>query len=299
MQIRQLQYFLSLCDTLSFTQTAKEFFVSQSAITIQIGALEKELGARLFQRTNRKVELTGAGAVLREEAAAILSRLKTAEYRVKSVAGETEGNLRIGYLRGFEYEGLNVALEAFHEGFPKVHISLLQGSITQLDDELRHGNLDLCFSDPRYDDTEEYESRLVGEYSFVVICRRDHPLAARQTVCPEDLRGYPLVHGEKTLQNPALTGIFSAGGFVPVSSFVSENVQSNILAVEAGYGYTIAAAYSMPLLPGPARLAVLPLVGYDGKARVDICWRKDNPNPFIEPFYQIYMLTGSVKTGGA
>lgn len=288
MQIKQLQYFVSLCDTLSFTQTAKEFFVSQSAITIQISALEKELGTRLFQRTKRKVELTGAGVVLREEATAILNRLKAAEYRVKSVIGETEGNLRIGYLRGFEYEGVNLALESFHEWFPKVHISLLQGSITQLDDELRRGNLDLCFSDSRYEETEEYESHLIGEYSFIIICRRDHPLASGQTVRPEDLRGYPLVHGEKTFQNPAITGIFSAGGFVPVSAFVSENIQSSILAVEAGYGYTIAASYAMPLIPAAARLSVLPLVGYDRKAEVDICWRKDNPNPFIEHFYRIF-----------
>ncbi len=288
MQIKQLQYFVSLCDTLSFTRTAKDFFVSQSAITIQISALEKELGTRLFQRTKRKVELTGAGVVLREEATAILNRLKAAEYRVKSVTGEAEGNLRIGYLRGFEYEGLNLALESFHEWFPKVHISLLQGSVTQLDDELRRGNLDLCFSDPSHEDSEEYESRLIGEYPLIIICRRDHPLASRQTVRPEDLRGYPLVHGEKTLQNPVLTGIFSAGGFAPVSAFISENIQSNILAVEAGYGYTIAASYAMPLIPRAAGLSVLPLVGYDRKAKIDICWRKDNPNPFIGHFYRIY-----------
>ena len=82
MQLKQLQYFVSLCETLSFTRTAKEFFVSQSAVTIQIGALEKELGTRLFQRTNRKVELTGAGTVLREEATAILSRLKARRRKV-------------------------------------------------------------------------------------------------------------------------------------------------------------------------------------------------------------------------
>lgn len=288
MQLKQLQYFVSLCETLSFTRTAKEFFVSQSAVTIQIGALEKELGTRLFQRTNRKVELTGAGTVLREEATAILSRLKAAEYRVKSVSGETEGSLRIGYLRGFEYEGLNLALESFHEWLPNVHISLLQGSITQLDDELRHGNLDLCLSDPRYEDREEYESRIIGEYPFIIVCRRDHPLAAKQTVRPEDLKGYPMVHGEKTLQNPALTGIFSAGGFTPVSAFISDNIQSNILAVEAGYGYTILGSYSMTMLQGPIRLAVIPLVGYDQKARISMTWRKDNPNPFIEAFYTIY-----------
>ena len=207
---------------------------------------------------------------------------------MRSVRGETEGNLRIGYLRGFEYEGLNRALESFHEWLPNVHISLLQGSISQLDDELRHGNLDMIFSVPEDGESEDRESRPVGEYNFVIICRKDHPLAVNPTVRPEDLRGYPLVHGEKTMQNPAITGIFSAGGFVPDTAFVSDNIQSNILAVEAGYGYTIVASYMMSLLPGSARLAVIPLVGYDRKAKVSVIWRRDNDNPFIESFCTIY-----------
>lgn len=67
MQIRQLEYFVAVAEQLNFTKAAKQFYISQTAVTLQIKALEEELGVVLFYRTNRKVELTPAGKTFLDE----------------------------------------------------------------------------------------------------------------------------------------------------------------------------------------------------------------------------------------
>ena len=75
MNIHQLNYFLDLAGTLSFTQTARNFFVSQTAITQQIKSLEEKLGVKLFERSKRHVELTPAGQIFVGEARSIIAKI--------------------------------------------------------------------------------------------------------------------------------------------------------------------------------------------------------------------------------
>ena len=72
MQLRQLEYFIAVAEHLNFTKAAQQFYISQTAVTLQIKALEEELGVTLFHRSNRKVELTPAGKTFLEDANAIL-----------------------------------------------------------------------------------------------------------------------------------------------------------------------------------------------------------------------------------
>ena len=83
MQIRQLEYFLAVCEHLNFTKAARQFYISQTAVSLQIQTLEEELGVRLFNRTNRRVELTPAGRTFQEDARAILRRTKDAMERAR------------------------------------------------------------------------------------------------------------------------------------------------------------------------------------------------------------------------
>ena len=124
MQIRQLEYFLSLCKTLNFTRTAEAFFVSQTAVTQAIKALETELGTPLFIRTKRNVTLTPAGELLREDAGIILQQIAAAETRVRSASADMTGSLRIGFVAGYEHEGLVEALHTFHTIYPEVKLSV-------------------------------------------------------------------------------------------------------------------------------------------------------------------------------
>src|ERR1700744_4471104 len=98
MELRQIRSFLSVAETLHFGRTAELIHLSQPALSLQIRALEEEVGARLFDRNRRKTTLTAAGVAFRGYAAAALSQLEQAISRARLAANGKLGLLRIGFI---------------------------------------------------------------------------------------------------------------------------------------------------------------------------------------------------------
>ena len=115
MNQNQLKYFVAAAETRSFTKAAEQFYISQTAITQQIRQLESSLGCVLFDRSTRPVTLTPAGKMFLLEAKAILERMSQAARRVHDASVGLSGNLRVGYLRGYERSDLSVLMQRFHQ----------------------------------------------------------------------------------------------------------------------------------------------------------------------------------------
>ena len=98
MELRQIRSFLSIAETLHFGRTAELIHLSQPALSLQIRALEEEVGVRLFERNRRKTTLTAAGFAFRDDAAAALSQLEQAIRRARLAANGKLGLLRIGFV---------------------------------------------------------------------------------------------------------------------------------------------------------------------------------------------------------
>src|ERR1700683_4826641 len=98
MELRQIRSFLSIAETLHFGRSAELIHLSQPALSLQIRALEEEVGVRLFERNRRKTTLTAAGAAFRGDAAAALSQLEQAIRRAKLAANGKRGVLRLGLI---------------------------------------------------------------------------------------------------------------------------------------------------------------------------------------------------------
>ena len=107
MNINQLKYFVAVAEQRSFTKAANQYYLSQTAVTQQVRALEESLGVQLLDRNSRPVSLTPAGAVFLKEAKAILVRMDTAVSRVKDASTGVVGTLRIGYTKGYERSSLS------------------------------------------------------------------------------------------------------------------------------------------------------------------------------------------------
>lgn len=101
MELRQLQYFVSIVDNHSFSAAAQENFISQSAISQQIKALEKELGYELITRENRSFSITVAGKYFYKESKRILSEINSMQVKAKLMACNDKYTLRVGYLIGY------------------------------------------------------------------------------------------------------------------------------------------------------------------------------------------------------
>jgi DNA-binding transcriptional LysR family regulator len=143
MELRQLRYFIAVAEENSFSRAARRLHISQPPLSTQIMTLEKELGTRLFDRSNRGVSLTAAGSVFYEEMRAVLVRLEHGKTRARQAGQGHVGTLSIGFVSIADYGILPPALKEFRTRFPAVEVQLHELTTDLQIREMRAGRLDL------------------------------------------------------------------------------------------------------------------------------------------------------------
>lgn len=190
MEFRQLEYFVAVAEDRHFTKAANRMHVAQSGLSASIRALERELGAALFIRSTRRVELTDAGRALLVEAKQTLGNVAAARDAVAAVQGLLRGSVAIGTIQCLGPINLSAALADFHTEHEGVEIRVRQAASTELMDQVRSGDLDLAFvaTPPRLDGQVHGVSidPLYVE-PMILSCGPNHPLAARSEVKLADL----------------------------------------------------------------------------------------------------------------
>ncbi|SNS49476.1 transcriptional regulator, LysR family [Streptosporangium subroseum] len=182
MELRQLEYFVTVAEECHFTRAAKRLRVAQSGLSASIRSLERELGTPLFLRSTRQVQLTPAGQALLVEARRALSATNAAKDAVAAVRGLLRGSLAIGSLQCLHAVHLPAVLARFLTAHPGLEIRLRQGGSGELIEQVRAGRLDLAFVSrpPRYPD--DVTVAPFASEPLVLACAPEHPLAAREQV---------------------------------------------------------------------------------------------------------------------
>lgn len=187
MELRQLRYFVAVAEERHFTRAAKSLHVAQSGLSASIRSLERELGASLFRRNTRQVQLTAAGQALLVEARRALAATDAAREAVAAVQGLLRGSLAIGTLQCLHVVHLPNVLRGFLAEHPGLDIRLRHGGSGELVEQVAAGRLDLAFvSRPVRCPDELAVEPLAGE-PLVLACALDHPLAACGAVPLGDL----------------------------------------------------------------------------------------------------------------
>jgi len=125
-ELKQLQYFMAICEELHFTKAAEKMGVSAPNISQQIRRLEEELGVLLFDRVGKTIVLTDAGAILREHGSAVFKHLQQAGDAIADLKQMQGGSLSIGVLPGDADLMFNAMLLNFHQTYPTISLSLLE-----------------------------------------------------------------------------------------------------------------------------------------------------------------------------
>ncbi|MBO9533480.1 MAG: LysR family transcriptional regulator [Solirubrobacteraceae bacterium] len=174
----------------SFSAAAEELAYTQSAVSQQIATLEKEVGARLLERSPRGVTLTEPGRVLLGHAEVILGRLAEAEAELDALTGLRAGRLR---LTTFATAGATImprAIRAFRERYPEIELTLDPAEPPEVRAALRAGEADICVTidaaDEPFDDTGEFELEHLLDDPMLILLPTEHRLA--QVDGPVDLR---------------------------------------------------------------------------------------------------------------
>lgn len=183
---RQLRAFAALARTSSFTLAAKELFLSQSAVSHSIKALESELGCRLLDRMGKKVALTLAGEQLLRHTEKILHEMHAARSSLEQLGKWGINRLRIGASATACQYLLPSVLREFKKTFPQFLINISPGDTTEAEDLLHRKQIDLALTlEPQRETTLEFLPIFSDEMWFVM--DPQHPWAVRERVEREEI----------------------------------------------------------------------------------------------------------------
>ena len=145
MDLRQLRYFSVLAEEKHFGRAARRLSLSQPPLSLAIRQLENELGAKLFSRNSRNVELTSAGLALQREAQLLLRRTEETKALVRAVAEGKGGQLKVGFGSSMIYRGLPQIVGAFKAAAPSTELRLLELNSAEQAVAIRNDEIDFGF----------------------------------------------------------------------------------------------------------------------------------------------------------
>ena len=241
LDVKRLRVLREVAAKGSFSAATESLDYTQSAVSQQIAALEREAGIKLVERSARGVRLTEAGRALVRHAEVILARLADAEAELEAIAGLRGGRLR---LVSFPTAGATImprAIAAFRERHPFVEVSLEPAEPPEALECLRAGECDIALTidAPFLGDPDDGAERihLLDDPMYVVL-PRDHPAARKPQVRLEDLASEPWIGGSST-GCPDVAILFRAcqtAGFDPRIVFHSDDYLAMQGFVAAGMG---------------------------------------------------------------
>jgi DNA-binding transcriptional LysR family regulator len=246
----------------SFSAAADALSYTQSAISQQIAALERETGTLLVERNARGIRMTDAGEALVRHADAILTRLTDAEAELEAIAGLRGGRIRLASFATAGSTFVPHAIATFHNRHPAVEISLREADPEVSVPELKAGQLDVAilFEPHGAGDLTDVEKVHLLEDPMSVVLPQDHPLASKAKVRLKDLEADAWV--QTTSSCPCgliVTDHCRAAGFEPRVAFESDDYLTVQGLVAAGVG--VALIPSLGLAAYRPDVAILPIAG--------------------------------------
>jgi DNA-binding transcriptional LysR family regulator len=288
MELRHLRYFAAVAEELHFGRAARKLHISQPPLSMQIRALEEELGVTLLNRTQRSVSLTQAGNALLAEARHILARVDQAVLTTRRAGRGEIGELLVGFISVADYNVLPEVLREFRRRFPLVNLTLREATTdTQLRD-LIAGRIDVGFVLPPVNEPA-LESIAILREPLIAALPEKHPLARKPgKLALEKLKDAPFI----LIPRPNAPGLYDdivscckAAGFSPRVEQEAIQMQTIVSLVSAELGVALIPASMMHL----QRTGVVykELRGGSPPIEIRLVWRRGDDLPALRVFIDV------------
>lgn len=244
--LADLRAFVAVAQLNSFRAAAESIHLSQPALSRRIEKLEAALGIRLFDRTTRSVSLTAVGRDFSYKARALLDDLENSLLSMREVAASQLGEIVIACVPSAVYYFLPQVLKDYHEQYPRIRVRVIDDSANAVLESVTRGEADFGINIIGTQEPEiDFHAILTDP--FVVACRRDHPLAARDKVDWAELGQYDYLTVDKSSGNRLLLDLALGGTDVRLSwCYEAKHISTLIGLVEAGLGVAAVPRISMP-----------------------------------------------------
>jgi DNA-binding transcriptional LysR family regulator len=244
LDVRRMRVLREVAVRGSFSAAAESLSFTQSAVSQQIAALEREAGTTLVQRSARGVRLTDAGEAVVRHTEAIMARLAEAEAELEAIAGLRGGRLRMAAFESAGATLMPLAIAAFRQNHPAVELSMSMSEPEDCVPLLRSGELDLAIvfeSAVKHADDGIHRVHLLEDPMYLVM-PSDHPLANRRRVRLADLAGEAWIGGQADCECNRLIGrACAAAGYQPRIAFETDDYAAMQGLVAAGVGVSLIA----------------------------------------------------------
>lgn len=286
MDLRHLRYFVTLAEELHVTRAAARLGIRQPPLSIQIKQVEQEVGAPLFRRQSRGVELTEIGKAFLVDANRVLSLMDQAVSTAQSRARGQVGALRVGF-GGATYlpPEVSAAILQYRKRYPGVTLTPLQSNTPRLVEALQHGETDVAFVRPPYDFGFGIRLEAFLAEEMVVALPDNHQLGRKRTIDLHELASETFILFPRDIGpglHDSIIGACRKAGFSPHLGQAASQIVSAVPMVSAGFGVSVVPRSVMTLdMPGVryCRLKDKTLT-----APIGLAWRMDNQSPTLTQF---------------
>ncbi|TCN58849.1 LysR family transcriptional regulator [Flavobacterium circumlabens] len=240
MELRHLKYFLAVAEELNFTKAAEKLCISQPPLSRQIVELETEIGARLFNRNNKKTELTEAGKYFEKEVTALFQHLDQITSKTQKIAQNISGEFRIAYISSIYSGVISELIQNLKAVFPYVNFKLFEISTTKQIAALEQGKIDLGIIRSPIK-SPKIKSQLWFQDGFSVVYNKSNlQINAEEEI--SSLKDETFVFFNKEYAphyHEVLLELCAFYGFTPKVAHESNNINSIVQLVKNGLGISI------------------------------------------------------------
>lgn len=293
MNLNQLKYFVAVAEQQSFTKAANQYYISQTAITQQIHALETTVGLELIDRGTRPISLTPAGQIFLTEARAILRHMDMAVWRTREASTGLMGNLRVGFTKGYEQSDLPRRLREFRREFPNILITCYRDDTDALAAGLLNMEYDIIFT---WDSTNirqetSLQIRLVEKVPLYVALYTGHPLARRSSLSREELKGESILFMSPSGDGDSFgdayyVQLYQKAGYQPNILLRTSDYESIMMMIAAEEAICIVPEYCIGKLRSVDNVTFRPLRGEEETEEILAVWHEKNLSPALRHFVE-------------
>jgi len=239
MEIRQIQYFLSIVETGSFSAAADEHYISQSSLSKKIIALEKELGVPLFDRSKRKVFLTGAGEAFVEHAHKINVAYKAMVVDLNGYKSDTD-TFAIAAIPVITQYEITTYIAQFRESYPDIHFTLEEIDGINILPALEERRFDLAFTRHNFLDHEKFTSLEIRKDKLLVVVSQKNQHATRSSISIKELSNDNFIVFDRVTElHGLIMEVCKKAGFEPTIFYSSHRKVSVFGLVGANIGLAL------------------------------------------------------------
>src|SRR3982074_2445010 len=283
MELRHLRYFVAVAEEGSLTVAAqKRLHTAQPSLSRQIHDLEGELGVQLLIRGPRGIELTASGRGFLDHARVALLQVEAATEAARRAAQPARSSFAIGFLTGYEMDWLPAVMGILRSELPSTEVAIHSQDSPDLAAGLIRGKIDLAFLRPEKP-APGLKFRLLRKDPLVVLMPRDHALAARDSVRPQDIAGETFI-GVSPIRAPTLWAVINdyikRVGIAVKADHQAENLAMAISLVASTGGVSLLPLYAQNLLP--KMVISRPIQGAPPMVDLVIGYNEANTSPLLK-----------------